>query len=179
MKNERDWLTADLWKLQDFIFRGNRPKGTGRKMRLCAAATCRLLWPKLRHPESKKAVEVAELSSDGLLPDDLREGADTDATMVAETTDPAARAAMWVCDVKLDDAMQMTATNAVDAGITPELLAALTRDIFGNPFRPVQFGARGHFEAASQREPRTPTVYRIGPNHRRNAARLRKKRLKA
>jgi hypothetical protein len=61
--NEQDWLSCtDHWRMLEFL----RDRASARKLRLFACSCCRRIWPLLRYPASRVAVEVAERYADGL-----------------------------------------------------------------------------------------------------------------
>jgi hypothetical protein len=61
---EAEWLAATD---PEPMLKSLRGKVSDRKLRLFAAACCRLLWPTLRDDRSRKAVEAAEGFADGLV----------------------------------------------------------------------------------------------------------------
>lgn len=67
---DSEWSgTTDLHGMMEFV----RGEASERRLRLFACACCRLRWHLLTHPDSRRAVEVAEQYADGLAtPDELR-----------------------------------------------------------------------------------------------------------
>ncbi len=56
-----EWLTCDDPALMLIFLRG---QASERKLRLFAVACCRRVWPALRDPRSRQAVQVAECYAD-------------------------------------------------------------------------------------------------------------------
>ena len=154
---EPDWLAGDDWSGMLHLVRG---RVRDRKLRLYACGCCRLVWDRLTDQRSHVAVEVAERFADG--------GAT--AADLAAAYRPARRVAgEWArrnpaepfpyyliapADAALQSVWDAAHTAAVDAGwasvgwefhtdrAVRTALAALARDVFGNPFRPVTFHPR-------------------------------------
>jgi hypothetical protein len=130
--NESEWLacTDPLVLIQ-----WEGPQATNRKLRLFACACCRLVWDRLTAPRTREAVEVAERFADGLVTaEDLlaafrgvaRDGSSwTDLGWAARDT------ASW------RPAYNMIVRDVLAAQTAPGTVAALLRDIIGNPFRPL------------------------------------------
>lgn len=158
---EDDWLTCNdpyqtLWWLR------HKGKASNRKLRLFAAAFCRLQWHLLTDPRSRNAVEVAERYADGLATEKERKEAAAQASragteaaaMITRASDAslpaliayastaawytifckAGSAALTTCDA---DATEWYAYNNIEMP-HPKLL----REIFGNPFRSISLESR-------------------------------------
>jgi hypothetical protein len=146
---EHEWLACTdpavmAHFLCDKLRLSRRPAGR-RRLRLYACACCRRVWDRLSDDRSRAAVEVAERYADGAaLKSELdrvwggrgRSGFPCDAVC-----DQIGRAVAQ-CSFEASS-LQMT---AADGGMTASyreieaeqgVQAALLRDIFGNPYRPV------------------------------------------
>lgn len=122
-----------------------------RKGRLTGAACCRQVWPHLPQPESRRAVEVAELFADGLCHEGARSLAETEARQPtggatygssADGSLASVAAKMAVARrIPLPQITSFTAYPLVDRGELRLAQTALLRDIFGNPFQPATLDA--------------------------------------
>ena len=158
---EDEWLSgSDPLPMLDFL----ATTATDRKLRLFACACVRRVWHLLSDERSRSAIQVAERCADGqadhreLLSarDDAREakhklgwpiGPDSDAAApwraagaAQDATRDSARSAARNCVWEASRAMNIHDTNHCDDGELRQQ-AGLVRDIFGNPFRPVNFAA--------------------------------------
>jgi hypothetical protein len=107
---EAEWLACtDPQKMLGFL----EGKASDRKFQLLAAACGRSLWHLITDERSRRTVEVAERYVDG--------EATGEEMAAAEAVDPGTSDTAWEA--------------ALDAAGAAH--AALVRDIFGNPFRPV------------------------------------------
>jgi hypothetical protein len=129
---EPEWLKcADPDKMQHHM----AGKVSDRKLRLLACAACRRLWHVLRDERSRNAVEVSERYADGLA-DDMELRAASTAARLAEVAARAAGGfwnAAWTAAETAGPA-EAAARRAVQAAAHADLF----REIFGNPFRPLQ-----------------------------------------
>jgi hypothetical protein len=129
---ETEWLMcAD----PDKMLRQLAGKVSDRKLRLLACAACRRLWHVLRDERSRTAVEVSERFADGLA-DDTELIAAATAARLAEVSARAASGfwnAAWTAAETAGTA-EAAAQRAVHAAADADLF----REIFGNPFRPLQ-----------------------------------------
>jgi hypothetical protein len=106
------------------------PRGSNRKGRLLHCASCRKAWPSITDPRSRAAVVAAEAFADGEASEEEYERAQD-----------RARAA-WSEDAQECGAAYLAWRGGFDAAafrvfVAEEYLAALLRDIYGNPFRPL------------------------------------------
>jgi CheY-like chemotaxis protein len=110
-----------------------RPGGTGRKLRLFACACLRRVWDRIDDPLLRQVVEVNERYADGLASrkDFLRAHA-----APGQAWDPWGWRAAEDAAYHAADLMARFWLGPHPAGARREQ-AALLRDIFGNPFRPV------------------------------------------
>jgi hypothetical protein len=133
-----------------------------RKAGLFACACSRRLWPVFQDERSRKAIQTTELFLDGYAEESQRWAAATEAEAArdaiktlpgepgrtqAQIARAAAIAAMKTAWLHVEDAATESAEAATWAGLFPTLgdahkdQAALLRDIWGNPFRPVEVEA--------------------------------------
>jgi hypothetical protein len=139
---EAEWLACtDLFTLLQY----RRRPFTDRKLRLFACACCRQLWDLLNFNLSRAAVEVAERFADGLATEaELSEAHERAAAVIPSVADPAQQSA----------ARAAAEAAGRRASLTPVVrpfgvhwarrrsedsaqLAALLREVLGNPFRPL------------------------------------------
>jgi hypothetical protein len=126
--------------------RGSCSKGNRRKFRLFACACCRLFWKKIKHPDSRRAVEVAERYAEGDATVAELSAARRATEAVAKkhfSTDAwyPAKAAEYPALLGAWDAAKCTAGAVLLCDLEQphreqsEAQAALLRDIIGNPFQ--------------------------------------------
>jgi hypothetical protein len=123
-----------------------RGRVSERKVRLFACGCCRRVWDRLADERSREAVRAAEGFADGAVTDEQLQGAEDAAwhlvARVPERT-PAEYAAVlaWQTAFHIAGAdMRHFVRRVLRASAGAEsrqTLAALVRDVFGNPFRPV------------------------------------------
>jgi hypothetical protein len=128
---EADWLQCDN---PDVLFAYLSHESSHRKRWLYGYACCRLRWAELPDDRTRRAVETAERLEDsrtGPAPGELE------------------REVQWgrivAYDVRLGESLPGTEYATGLRAPTPDQRrqqAALVRDIFGNPFRPVAFDPR-------------------------------------
>jgi hypothetical protein len=154
---EQEWLECtDPMPMLEFL----RGKASDRKLRLFAVACCRRIWNLLTDEKSRKAVDVAELYADGLVEKDSLIRAVRAVPMsewpgsgpeifnwrlvtgaiAADMTN--IRTYVWLTgEPNVPDlTQQLVASKWAQDGacfVPAQTQAALLRDIFGNPFRPV------------------------------------------
>jgi hypothetical protein len=141
---EVEWETTDDVgrMLAQFVPPAGRSSRTGarlnsfplsdRKLRLFACACCRAVWPLLTDPRSRRAVETVERHADGLATDGELAAACQYAGGVAGPSDDAS----WWAYVWAAAACPAQAIGRIEC-VPAAVQAALHRDVFGNPFRPV------------------------------------------
>jgi hypothetical protein len=149
--SEDEWLgSADPQAMLSFLH--DSGKLSERKARLFAVACCRRIWHLLGERPARGAVEVAERYADGAAsPEELEAAAlplrwhpGTSLNKSAKNTDAAALWAAWGAWFgwsDLPDAVNRSVGYAARArgtgGGQRAAQAALLRDLWGNPFRPV------------------------------------------
>jgi hypothetical protein len=133
---ERDWLNAvDTSRMLDLLRDSGR--ASNRKLRLFACACCRRVWGwyEFHHEEGREAVATSERYADGLAtPAELTSARRAAAGRVPDGLDKMVAgvdAAMWYGSSLI---AHETATDPWPFAGQAELV----RDIFGNPFRPLQ-----------------------------------------
>lgn len=154
---EAEWLASESI---DELLWSHRETASPRKLRLLACAACRRLWKVLKSREDREAVEVAEQYADRAIPDARRAEARRQTTPVltlrqrlGNPYNPAHYAVGRTRD--LGNEVYHCVFGARNAASIAETLRTgefgpalraeevahceLAREIFGNPFRPVQF----------------------------------------
>jgi hypothetical protein len=140
---ESDWASAtEPQMMPDFV--GQSGRASDRKLRLYAAACCRLRWDVLPDGPGRTAVEVGELYADGLVGATARDTACEQLQKLKEAA---------IAETNFERAVRLRCAQGPvhpDIGqgvkLTPgwpksEREAGLLRDIVGNPFRPVSLEA--------------------------------------
>jgi hypothetical protein len=129
---EAEWLLAtDPQSMLEFL----RARGgaSGRKLRLFAVGCCRKAWGR-PGPKAKAAAEVAEAHADGKAGRPALAAARRD---VRRGTAPAGVLAYWTTEpVPLTAAASTVSRGEGTGALADSFMAALLRDVFGNPFRP-------------------------------------------
>jgi hypothetical protein len=180
---EREWLACEeISHLLVF----HRETASPRKLRLLACASCRRLWKVLKNPADREAVEVAEQYADRAIPDARRAEARRQTTpvlalrqrlgnphspahyAVGRTRDVANE--IWYCLNGARNAASIAETLRTGEFGTAhhdEEVAhcALAREIFGNPFRPVQFDPSWRTAAASRAARAAYEKRKLPPGH--------------
>ncbi len=140
---EAEWLTGEkTYPLIHFV----QDVASDRKLRLAAAAYCRHMWFYMG-PASRRAVEFGEELADGVADESKRSsivGATIQAVLRYTSEDGEYDAERWNYHTAADMAYRVPCNNGLYAikwtignyGHLPGG-AALIRDIFGNPFRPL------------------------------------------
>jgi hypothetical protein len=136
---EAEWSACTDPKLMlEFL----RSKASDRKLRLFAAACCRRVWDLLGDARSRQQVEAAEAYVDGQVTEHALE--DT-ASGGHDGSGGPTEAAFWCCAEDYAFAADLVASQArrsdEDRPSDESRKAALLRDLFGNPFRPVALAA--------------------------------------
>ena len=134
---EAEWLACeDPGRMLEFV----RGKASDRKLRLFAAAYCRIIWDHYKMQWSRTAVEVAERHADRLATETELLSATQPADDARVYGGYAAEAAYFTASLNVE-AVQYAASR--EFAPSPRLRAArnthhavLFRDLFGNPFRP-------------------------------------------
>ena len=144
--NQIDWLTStDPHALLEFMtgynvnLIGHNQPASARKLRLFNCACCRLAWQHLTEQRNRDLVELAERFADGL--------ATTEERRVALYAMPACDSCEWKPEQRVaghcafDDGWQQWQLLVEELNARGWLgyphMAALVREILGNPFRPI------------------------------------------
>jgi hypothetical protein len=131
---EAEWMSCSY---PSSILNFLRKKGSDRKLRLFACACYRRVWDLLTDQASRNAVEIAELFADGK--------ASAHSLRVArQDRGGPLNARFWVTRSRAFDAARGATSfeyRLGGSGFQFPISAALLRDIFGNPFRPVTASA--------------------------------------
>ena len=153
---EADWLACpDPHRAMAWV----RESGnvSDRRLRLFAAAYCRLFWSLLDDRRSRKAVEIAELYADGLATEIQRKEAARNARKASSdrmqegdwSREPwivasvaSASIGEWYAEVERQNSSATQAATKERGGPGEISPSQLVRCIFGNPFRPVAFDPR-------------------------------------
>jgi hypothetical protein len=151
---EKEWPECNDPKL---MFKTLRCRLRHRKNRLFAAACCRCNWHYFTDQRSRTAIETAERHADGAARDDELRQAHTDAGAAhAEAFrihGKVGACVEWGAAYVADRFAYTAAKNAswmsanrrepnASIGADFRIQAALVRDIFGNPFRPIAIDPR-------------------------------------
>ncbi len=146
VQTEAEWLASDNWEA---LVDGRGAQFTQRKLRLFVCACCRAAWHLLEHPGSRAAVEIAEQFADGAVTDTERRAAIRGASKTIDSAGPVGSKAYHAAcaaddlingpNLGLFDGSYLLATALQCDPPEPLPHAALLREIFGNPFRPVTF----------------------------------------
>lgn len=142
---EAEWLTSNDPERMLNACVANFYHVSDRKLRLFACACCRQVWHLLADERSRRAVEVAERYADGCATQEERHDALRGASVARIHAhpvghDPWAAAYFASTAVEADVSAQVPDLLPLADVIDPDLparLAALLRDILGNPFRPM------------------------------------------
>ena len=146
---EAEWLAGTEPEKMLAFLRVIRAQASERKLRLFACACCRRIWRLLSDDRSRKAVMTAERFADGLATRQQLRAARAyaaDAYAFAQGGSyyaPAAHAAACAHAAaaraidEVREAARCAATHPATTNTEETAQAALLRDVFGNPFRPV------------------------------------------
>jgi hypothetical protein len=137
---ETEWLTGtDAGAMWEYV----QTRTSNRKRRLFACACLRRAWDRLTHPDSRRAVEAAELLADGRVTHRQKIPLSQRAVMASyqpagsDLAKAAAHAAAYALDSDMPPylfaALARTAADDRDRSAQADLL----REIVANPFRPV------------------------------------------
>jgi hypothetical protein len=137
-------MTAEEWATATNVARMLRqvqPRATDRQLRLFASAWCRHYWTRLTDPQSRRAVEVAELYADKVVGDVERSDALQHARGVPNARSAhqiSARVSRVAEFAVLNSPIYASILSVAFAASSAEdrALAPLHRCIFGNPFHP-------------------------------------------
>jgi hypothetical protein len=151
---EGGWLSEGLEVLEPWLLTGHVGVAvSGRKLRLWAAACCRLCWGLLKGPRSRAAVEAAEQFADGRISAAKLAAAGEGAREAVETLsnfDPAVKpfrhAALAADDTAAPHLgpvigaprrarLALLAAGLASQGAAQAAVLTLLRDVLGNPFR--------------------------------------------
>lgn len=141
---EADWLASNDYELME-EFLGAR--ATERKSRLLACACCRLLGKFIGHPAAAQAIDAVERFADGVTTaTEVAAAAVAGREAAKRQTNENRRVAIMATVWAAEDRLTIARTGACVRCVAHERLsagwpeqAALLRDVFGNPFRPVVF----------------------------------------
>jgi hypothetical protein len=156
---ESQWLECnDPRKMLRFVRGDERNRLPERRSRLFGVACCCQLWSLLVDKRSRDAIDVAERYSDGLATaiepataydaafDVTAEYAEHPERRHSRRIEALGRAANAVAGACHPDELAeglaneaMTAAHAADMPDEGAIMAAIVRDLFGNPFQPVAF----------------------------------------
>jgi hypothetical protein len=139
-------LTHEVHQAPDAI--GDHPRAvqpSPRKLRLFACACCRAVWPLLTAPCGRRAVEVAERFADGLAAEGERAAAVPD-DLAGEPATARRYAGLLARDClgPFRPGGVWHPPGGRDFPLPAAAQAALLRDVFGNPFRPVELRHLGN-----------------------------------
>ena len=136
---EQEWLEcADTTPMLEFL----RGKVSDRKLRLFAVACCRYKWELLDDTYSARAINLAELTADGLAkPDELTRACESAEEEMNRTWPSQGSSPFWWAVKALSDeafdAAIIAADAIVDGGVPAGVVAESLRDIFCDFILPV------------------------------------------
>lgn len=163
---EQEWLTCPSKQLLT-SFPSLSCVNCYRKNRLCAVALVRQFSRRLDVPEFRAVTDAAEYDADKRIKEHL---ADFDNRAIGRANIPSEACFIWVGDQDPDTAVEQVRIR-LSKTVLDSLLRRVIHDIFGNPFRPINF----------KPEWRTPDVARLaeasyerrGPHKELDEVRLR------
>jgi hypothetical protein len=135
---ENDWLASEDPAAMLRHLRGhevNRLPISDRKLRLFACACVRQVWDMLTNPRSRDAVEVAERYADGEATAKELDVAEDAARSPWTGSENPAGAARYCCLENIQHAVERITSPGMRDLPSLAVMAALLRDIAGNPFR--------------------------------------------